>query len=161
MRAFLPLHRGAALLIVGLVLGLSGRGLSQTAPPAPTKVEEWQTTDLSLLDLVTDGYELVSVISPSSYTRIYFLTKPGKIAKCREETNPTNLPLPPPPPSAPGQAESFIPPPSRPGQIGTFQPPPPVIPGKANAAGPSPSDNIVTSVQTEFECAELSKILRK
>ena len=75
---------------------LADRSLSQTAPASPpaasTNVEEWRATDLSLLDFVADGYDLVSVVSPSSHTRLYFLTKPGKIVKCREEATPA-LPL--------------------------------------------------------------------
>jgi hypothetical protein len=81
--------RWHALLVLagGSVLILADRSWSQTAPASPpatsTNVEEWRATDLSLLDFVTDGYDLVSVISPSSHTRLYFLTKPGRIVKCR------------------------------------------------------------------------------
>src|SRR6516164_5597608 len=112
------MRRGAVLiLLVGGVLPLSNPGWSQTTPVAPpTNPEEWQATDLSLLDFVSDGYDLVSVISPSSRTRLYFLTKPGKTVKCREEAIPSGPPPIPPPPT-PGQVGTFLPP--RPGQAGT------------------------------------------
>ena len=122
------------ILVAGTVLSFSNRGWSQTAlvapPAASANVEEWQATDLSMLDFVADGYDLVSVISASPHTRIYFLAKPGKIVKCREEATPNTPPPMPPPPPTPGQAGSFIPP---------------------------PPDVVVTSVRTEFECAELSR----
>jgi hypothetical protein len=122
--------RAVLILVAGTLLPLSNRGWSQTAPVAPPAAEEWQATDLSILDFVADGYDLVSVISASSHTRIYFLTKPGKIVKCREEATPNSPPPIPPPPPTPGQAGSFIPP---------------------------PPDSVVASVRTEFECAELSR----
>jgi hypothetical protein len=147
------------ILLAGAVLPLSNPGWSQTTPVAPpavsTNAEEWQTTDLSLLDFVTDGYDLVSVISPSSHTRTYFLTKPGKIVKCREEATPTGLPPIPPPPPTPGQAGTFIPPPPTLGQTGTFIPPP-ATPGQTGTVI-SPADAVVASVRTEFECAVLSR----
>jgi hypothetical protein len=138
---------GAVLILVaGVVLPLSNPGWSQKAPVTPpaasTNVGEWQETDLSILDFVADGYDLVSVISPSSHARIYFLTKPGKIVKCREEESPNSPPPTPPAPPTPGQGGTFIPPPSVPGRAGT------VI---------SPADSVAaTSVRTEFECAVLS-----
>jgi hypothetical protein len=134
------------MLAAGAVLALADRSWSQTAPASPpaasTNVEEWRATELSLLDFVADGYDLVSVVSPSSHTRLYFLTKPGKIVKCREEATPTGPPPIPPPPPTPGQAGTFVPTPPAPGQAGTFMPPP---------------DSVITSVETEFECAELSR----
>ena len=141
-----PMRRHALLVLAGgSVLLLADRSLSQTAPASPpaasTNVEEWRATDLSLLDFVADGYDLVSVVSPSSHTRLYFLTKPGKIVKCREEATPTGPPPIPLPPSTPGQAGTSVPTPLAPGQAGTFMPMPP--------------DNVITSVRTELECAEL------
>jgi hypothetical protein len=146
MIAMAEMRWGAVLiLLAGAVLPLSNPGWSQTTPVAPpavsTNAEEWQATDLSLLDFVADGYELVSVISPSSHTRTYFLTKPGKIVKCREEATPTGPPPIPLPPPTPGQAGTSVSTPLAPGQAGTFMPMPP--------------DNVITSVRTEFECAEL------
>ena len=147
MIAMAEMRWGAVLILLACaVLPLSNPGWSQTtavAPPAvSTNPEEWQATDLSLLDFVSDGYDLVSVISPSSHTRTYFLTKPGKIVKCREEATPTGPPpIPPPPPTA-GQVGTFVPPPLTPGQAGTSIPPP---------------DSGVASVRSEFECAELSR----
>jgi hypothetical protein len=156
MIAASPMHwYRALLLIAAVVLTLSGRGWSQTAPVtqagAPTNVEEWRATDLSILDFVADGYDLVSVISSSAHARLYFFTKPGKIVKCREETTPRS---PPPIPLSPtpGQAGTFAPPPT-PGQAGTFTPAPP---GQAGAFMPLP-DSVIASVRTEFECAELSR----
>src|SRR6516165_11124570 len=146
MIAMAEMRWGAVLILLACaVLPLSNPGWSQTtavAPPAvSTNPEEWQATDLSLLDFVSDGYDLVSVISPSSHTRTYFLTKPGKIVKCREEATPTGPPPIPLPPPTPGQAGTSVPTPLAPGQAGTFMPMPP--------------DNVITSVRTEFECAEL------
>ena len=70
-----PKRRHALFVLAeGAVLALSDLGWSQTAPvtppAAPTNVEEWRATDLSILDFVADGYDLVSVISPSSHTRL-------------------------------------------------------------------------------------------
>ena len=160
MIAMAEMRWGALLiLLAGAVLPLSNPGWSQTtsvAPPAvSTNPEEWQATDLSLLDFVADGYDLVSVISPSSHTRTYFLTKPGKIVKCREEATPTGPPPIPPPPPTPGQAGTIIPPPAAPGQVGTFIPPP-SVPGRAGTVI-SPADSVAGSVRTEFECAVLSR----
>jgi hypothetical protein len=86
-----------------------------------------------MLDLIEDRYEIISVISPSSQTRTYFLTKPGKIVKCQEDATPNSPPSIPAPPPTPGQAAMFIPP---------------------------PPDSSATSVETEFECAELSRVSR-
>src|SRR6516162_10369076 len=160
MIAMAKMRWGALLiLLVGGVLPLSNPGWSQTTPVSPpavsTNPEEWQATDLSLLDFVSDGYDLVSVISPSSHTRTYFLTKPGKIVKCREEATPTGPPPIPPPPPTPGQAGTIIPPPAAPGQVGTFIPPP-SVPGRAGTVI-SPADSVAASVRTEFECAVLSR----
>jgi hypothetical protein len=151
---------GAVLiLLAGPVSPLSNPGWSQTAPVAPpatsSNAEEWQATDLSMLDYVADGYDLVSVISASSHTRTYFLTKPGKIVKCREEAIPNSPPPTPPPPPTPGQAGTFIPPSATPGQIGTFIPPPPA-PERAGTVI-SPAASVAASVRTEFECAVLSR----
>jgi hypothetical protein len=158
--AMAEMRWGAVLiLLAGAVLSLSNPGWSQTAsvapPAASTNAEEWQATDLSLLDFVADGYDLVSVISPSSHTRSYFLTKPGKIVKCREEASQNSPPPTPPPPPTPGQAGTFILPPATPGQTGTFIPPP-SVPGRAETFIP-PADSGAASVRTEFECAVLSR----
>ena len=160
MIAMAEMRSGAVLvLLAGALLPLSNLGWSQTAPVAPpavsTNAEEWQATDLSLLDFVSDGYDLVSVISPSSHTRTDFLTKPGKIVKCREEATPTGPPPIPPPPPTPGQAGTIIPPPATPGQVGTFIPPP-SVPGRAGTVI-SPADSVAAGVRTEFECAVLSR----
>jgi hypothetical protein len=148
------------MLALGAVLALSDRGWSQTAPVAqpsvPINAEEWRATDLSILDFVADGYDLVSVISPSSHTRMYFLTKPGKIVKCREEATPSSPPPIPLPPPKPGEPGTFIPPPATPGQTGTFIPPP-SVPGQAGTFTPPLPDSVLASVRTEFECAELSR----
>jgi hypothetical protein len=159
MIAMAEMRWGAILILVaGAILPLSNPGWSQTAPVAPpaasTNADEWQATDLSLLDFIGDGYDLVSVISPSPHTRSYFLTKPGKIVKCREEASP-NSPPPIPPPPTPGQVGTLIPPTATPGQAGTFIPPP-SVPGLAGTFMP-PADSGAASVRTEFECAVLSR----
>jgi hypothetical protein len=138
-----PMRRGSAVILAAdAVLALCSQGWSQTAPIAPptAATAEWQTTNRSLLDFVVDGYDLVSVVSPSPQTRLYFLTKPGKIVKCREESAPSSPPPLPPPPPVPGQAGAF---PT--GRVPTFM--------------PSPEDS--TSATSEFECAELSRVLRQ
>jgi hypothetical protein len=124
----------AALIAVAGMAALSKSGWSETAPAAPsgTGGEQWQTTDRTMLDFVEDGYDLVSVVPSSSQARIYFLSKPGKIVKCREDVSPTGPP--PVPPPLPGQAGR------PPGQPGVFIP-----------------ENFVPSVRVEFECAELAR----
>ena len=138
MTASSPMRCSAVLMLAaGAALALCSQGRSQTAPIAPptAATAEWQTTNRSLLDFVVDGYDLVSVVSPSPQTRLYFLTKPGKIVKCREEAAPNSPPPIPPPPPVPGQTGAFPP-----GRVPTFI--------------PSPEDSTVTS---EFECTELSR----
>jgi hypothetical protein len=140
------------ILATSAVLALSGRTWAQTTSVSPTgrptNVDEWQATDLSILDFVTDGYDLVSVISPSSHTRIYFLAKPGKIVKCREEVTPNGLP-----PMLPGQVGTSVPTsPPTPGQTGNVIAAPSPLPGQAGTFIPPPD---VSGFRTEFECALL------
>jgi hypothetical protein len=101
-----------ALVVVGGAVALSKIAWSQTmpatSPPVATSTgEQWQTTDRSMLDFLEDGYDLVSVVG-SSQTRLYFLSKPGKIVKCREEATLSGPPPVPPPPIR-GQAPTFVP----------------------------------------------------
>jgi len=74
-------------------------------------VEQWQATDRSMAELVENGYELVSVVAPSGQSNIYFLRKPGKLARCREQTT-LDGPLPPIPSFtlAKGQKSAILPP---------------------------------------------------
>jgi hypothetical protein len=150
------MYRGAAvILVVSSVLLLSDPGWAQTSVTSgggsrPTNVDEWQATDRSMLDFVTDGYDLVSVISPSLQTRVYFLTKPGQIVKCREEVTPStpaSMPL--------GQVGTSRPTSlPTPGQTGTVitAPPGQTFPGQAGTFIPPPD---VSGFRTEFECAVL------
>ena len=97
------------IVVIGIV-ALSGKTWPETGPAAPpVNGDQWRTTDRSMLDLVDEGYELVSVIVTSSQVRVYFLSKPGKIAKCQENTT-LSLPseAPPPPPTV-GQMPAFLP----------------------------------------------------
>jgi hypothetical protein len=164
--------RNLLFLIAGLTVAVIDQAWAQTAsPPAQANVGVWRGTDLSLLDFITDGYDLVSVISTTADIRVYFLTKPGSIVKCVEEATPHGPPpFLAPAPVAPGQAGmklptspnsdqagTFVPPPVPPGQIGTFEPPSPLTPGQASTSGSSQSDGIVANVPVEFECAQLSK----
>jgi hypothetical protein len=60
-------------------------------------LDQWRATDRSMAELVDDGYELVSVVAPSGQSNTYFLRKPGKVTRCREETKldgplPSSLP---------------------------------------------------------------------
>jgi hypothetical protein len=61
--------------------------------------EQRRSSEKSMAEFVADGYELVSVVAPSNQTRFYFLRKPGKVVKCREEAA-LDGPLPTIPPSA-------------------------------------------------------------
>jgi hypothetical protein len=102
----------AVLILVAGAAALSERGWSETAPAtapavASVTVEQWQTTDRSMLDFVEDGYDLISVIPASSQARIYFLSKPGKIVKCREDATPNGPPPIPPLPPTPGRECSY------------------------------------------------------
>jgi hypothetical protein len=115
-------------------------------------------TDLSILDFLKNGYDLISVISPSSHTRIYFLTKPGKIVKCREDAAPI---ISPPTPGRVGASTPIPQPTSEPiggvvtapsKQLGTVTTAPPPLPEQAEPFIPAPD---VTGFRTEFECAEL------
>ena len=119
------------IVVIGIV-ALSGKTWPETGPAAPPVIapvdgDQWRTTDRSMLDLVDEGYELVSVIVTSSQVRVYFLSKPGKIAKCQENTT---LRLPseaPPPPPTRGQMPAFLP------------------------------DNFVPETRMAIECTELSR----
>jgi hypothetical protein len=116
------------IVVIGIV-ALSGKTWPETGPAAPPVIDgdQWRTTDRSMLDLVDEGYELVSVIVTSSQVRVYFLSKPGKIAKCQENTT---LSLP---------SEAPQPPPTR-GQMPAFLP-----------------NNFVPETRMAIECTELSR----
>lgn len=74
-------------------------------------VEQWSATDRSMAELVEDGYELVSVVASPGQSHTYFLRKPGKLARCREQTT-LDGPLPPLPSVtlAKGQKSAVLPP---------------------------------------------------
>jgi hypothetical protein len=156
------MYRGAALILVASsVLALSDPDWAQTSvtpSDRSTNVDEWQVTDLSILDFLKNGYDLISVISPSSHTRIYFLTKPGKIVKCREDAAPI---ISPPTPGRVGASTPTPQPTSEPigevvtapsEQLGTVTTAPPPLPEQVTPSIPAPD---VTGFRTEFECAEL------
>jgi hypothetical protein len=83
---------------IGLALALDAT-LTLIDPAAAetdaTIGDQWRQTDKTMSELVGEGYELVSVVAPTSHMRTYFLRKPGKVAKCTEATA---LETPPPPP---------------------------------------------------------------
>jgi hypothetical protein len=62
--------------VLGLGLGTAFGAIAQ---------DHWQPTDRSMTDFLQEGYQLVSVTAPSPQFRIFFLSKPGMIAKCSEE----------------------------------------------------------------------------
>ena len=119
-----------AIILVACAVALSGQSGAQTTPGTslpqpplagdqpqvpvnsppelPLAGDQWQTTDRSMVDLVEDGYELVSVIASSSQARTYYLRKPGKIARCREEAALESLPPPPPPSTTAGQLQTMF-----------------------------------------------------
>ena len=147
-------RRGAALILVASsVLTLSYPDWAQTSDTPsdrPTNVDEWQVTDLSILDFLKNGYDLISVISPSSQTRTYFLTKPGKIVKCREDATPI---ISPPTPGRVGASAPIPQPTSEP--IGGVVTAPSKQLGTVTTAPPPLPAPDVTGFRTEFECAEL------
>jgi hypothetical protein len=67
--------------------------------PAWAEGEQWKSVDLTMAELVSDGYDLITVV-PSGRDQIFFLKSHAKLAKCRESTtvNLASLPPPPPPP---------------------------------------------------------------
>jgi hypothetical protein len=85
---------GALLVGLGAISG----AVAQTRN-LPT--DYWQAVDKSMMDLLQEGYRLVSVVAPSPQLRIYFLSSGVLLAKCTEEARLTRLPPPPPqfPPS--------------------------------------------------------------
>lgn len=119
--------RTAALLLCVIVAsGAAARG-----DEADTK-DQWKSTDRSMSELLSDGYELAAVVpSSSSHGFVYFLKNHGKLARCREETS--------------LDVSSISPPPMR---------------GAAGSRNPSmspPQDMPVPKVQVSIECAELVK----
>ena len=122
---------GAEVIVVIGLVAFSDRTWSETSPAAspivaPVAGDQWRTTDHSMLDLVEEGYELVSVIETPSRARVYFLGKPGKIAKCQEDATLSWPSGTPPPPPTRGQTPAFVP------------------------------DNFVPETRTNIECAELA-----
>src|SRR5438477_1645359 len=91
-----PIRRCSVVVMSAVVCALTSPVAAETNAPA---TEQWQSTDKSMAEFVEDGYELVSVLAPSSQTRTYFLRKPRKLVKCREEAA-LDGPLPALPPAA-------------------------------------------------------------
>jgi hypothetical protein len=89
-------------------------------------VEQWRATDRSMAELVEDGYELISVVAPAGQSQTYFLRKPGKLARCREQAT-LDGPLPSIPPLT-------------------------LTKGQKNVVGP-PLD--LPKIRVDIECAEL------
>jgi hypothetical protein len=77
-------HAAAVVLAIGAV-AISGTVFAQSSA-LQTEGDQWRPTDRTMVDLVEEGYELVSVIASSNRSRTYFLRKTGKIAKCSETT---------------------------------------------------------------------------
>jgi hypothetical protein len=68
--------------------------------------EQWKSVDLSMAELVSNGYDLITVV-PSGRDQIFFLKSHAKLAKCRESTT-VNLASLPPPPSLPPHRDSSV-----------------------------------------------------
>jgi hypothetical protein len=96
--------------------------------------EYWKASTRSLWELLSGGYDLVSVISPNAQTRVYFLHAPGRLMKCTERSA---APPPPMPQSASPPAMGSGPPTATPAIV-----PPP------NRSGDPP---------VTFECSELTR----
>ncbi|HEV2552104.1 MAG TPA: hypothetical protein VGU20_32650 [Stellaceae bacterium] len=108
--AVLDIRLGA--LSLALAVGAAVMpALPAAAETDSAAVEQWRATDRSMAELVDDGYELVSVVAASGQSHTYFLRKPGKVARCREQTTVDG-----PPPSIPpftlakGQKSAVLPP---------------------------------------------------
>ena len=103
--------RAGALCVALAVAASVALALPVAAETESAAVEQWRATDRSMAELVDDGYELVSVVALSGQSHTYFLRKPGKLARCREETT-LDGPLPSIPPFtlAKGQKSAVLPP---------------------------------------------------
>jgi hypothetical protein len=105
-------HNRAVPLCLALAFAASvALALPAAAEMDNAAVEQWRATDRSMAELVEDGYELVSVVASSGPSHTYFLRKPGKLARCREQTT-VDGPLPSIPPItlAKGQKGAVLPP---------------------------------------------------
>jgi hypothetical protein len=69
-----------------VVLALPVAAETDSAAVEHAAVEQWRATDRSMAELIEDGYELVSVVAAAGQSQTYFLRKPGKLARCREQT---------------------------------------------------------------------------
>jgi hypothetical protein len=103
--------RGGARCLALAFAATVALALPVAAETESVAVEQWRTTDRSMAELVEDGYELVSVVAAAGQSQTYFLRKPGKVARCREETK-LDGPLPQVPPFtlAKGQKSAVLPP---------------------------------------------------
>jgi hypothetical protein len=83
-------HFAAGAGLLGLIFGAAA--FAQTPVGQPTSEghpHKWQTTDKSLYDLISDGYQLVTVVYDTAATGPtdtpdvhYFLSKGTTIARC-------------------------------------------------------------------------------
>jgi hypothetical protein len=103
--------RAGALRLTLAVAASVTLALPVAAETDNAAVEQWRATDRSMAELVEDGYELVSVVASSGRSHTYFLRKPRKVARCREETK-LDGPLPqiPPVTLSNGQKSAVLPP---------------------------------------------------
>lgn len=98
-----------------------------SAQPGMAGDDEWQPTDKSMVDLLQEGYQVVTVMSPSPQLRVYFLSDRGVLVKCSEEARLVGSPPPPPPTSGYQRTPNFDP------------------------------SSYVPEVKTKFDCAQLGK----
>jgi hypothetical protein len=103
--------RAGALCLALAFAATAALALPAAAETDSATVEQWRSTDRSMAELVEDGYELVSVVAAAGQSHAYFLRKPGKLARCREQTT-LDGPLPPIPSVtlAKGQKSAVLPP---------------------------------------------------
>jgi len=114
-------HRIAILAVsLGIMFCASAR-------PGMAGDDEWQPTDKSMVDLLQEGYQVVTVMSPSPQLRVYFLSDRGVLVKCSEEARLVGSPPPPPPTSGYQRTPNFDP------------------------------SSYVPEVKTKFDCAQLGK----
>ena len=93
----------AAFVFAAFVFAEPASAESEAA--SSTVGNEWQPMNRSMVDLLLDGYHLVSVVASSPRTQVYYLQKPGTVVKCDEGQTLMDVP---PPPAIPSQLNGGV-----------------------------------------------------